>query len=175
MVLVFDFDQTIADTSKALHDVYKIETGSNDKFNPNHKWDFDGLFPKSYHERGFKLFTEKILFDNLKAFPNCIEVLERLSKKHDIYIATKHTADGIPFKDAWIRKHIPFAHVVYLDTFNKGILSGDVFVDDKPECLNSVNGKFNHILCFGTYDWNNSYTNKRILNWIELENYINNI
>ena len=175
MRIVFDFDQTIADSSLGLYDIYIKETGRNESYNPEHKWNFDGLFPDDYKKRALELFCTKELFDVLKPFKNAVEVMTRLSEKHEIFVCTNHKADGIPFKDKWIRANLPFAKIVYVDSFDKSITCGDIFVDDKIECLNSVRGNYKHILCFGNYHWNSQWNGDRVLSWLELEEKINSL
>lgn len=175
MRIVIDFDQTIADSSKGLFDIYLKETGANETYNPIHSWNFDGLFPNSYKKRALELFCIEELFDVLKPFENAIEVITKLSKKHEIYVCTNHKAEGIPFKDKWIRKYLPFAKVVYVDSFDKSITSGDIFIDDKIECLDSVENNYEYRICYGSYLWNEDWDNKRCLNWLEVEKHIEEI
>lgn len=175
MRIVIDFDQTIADSSKGLYDIYVKETGDTTPYNPVHKWNFDGLFPDSYKKRALQLFCTEELFEVLKPFENAIEVITRLSEKHEIYVCTNHKAEGIPFKDKWIKKYLPFAKVVYVDSFDKSITSGDIFIDDKIECLESVKDNYEYRICYGSYLWNEDWSNRRCLNWLEVEKQVSEI
>lgn len=173
MRIVIDFDQTLVNSSKALHEIYLQETGRKEEYNPKHTWNFDGLFPKDYKKRVKELFHEKIFYENLFAFHGAIDVIKHLIKRHEVIICTTQQGEGVLLKNQWINDHLPFINnVIYMDSFDKSSINGDVFIDDKPECLNSVNGNFKCIWCYGDYLWNKDWKGERVLNWREIEEKI---
>lgn len=176
MILVIDFDSTIVDTSRAIHNIYKQETGDiNSKYNPKHGWDFSGLVPKEYVPRCYELFTDKKLTNNLKPFDNAIEVLTRLSEKHEIWVCTNQHPLRIPYTEEWIKKNLPFVKMCYVRSFNKGVCAGDVFIDDRGDCLESVLGNFKYRICYGRYSWNKDWTGIRKTNWMDIEKFVSGL
>lgn len=172
MEIIIDLDSTIINTSKTLLNIYNYENRSNLEFNPNHKWDFDGLFPNEYNSRAFQLFTEKIFYDFVEVIPNAIEVINRLAKNNSITIATKHHPLRIPNTNNFINKFFKNVGIKYLNSFDKSELNGDVFIDDRIDCLDSVKNNFKYILCFGNYDWNKDWNGIRFYDWLEIEKFI---
>lgn len=172
MKIIIDLDSTIINTSKTLLNIYNHENQSNLEFNPNHKWDFEGLFPNEYNSRAFELFTDKIFYDFVELIPNSIEVINRLAKNNSVIIATKHHPLRIPNTNDFINKFFKNVEIKYLSSFDKSELNGDIFIDDRIDCLNSVRNNFKYILCFGNYDWNKDWYGTRFDNWLEIERFI---
>lgn len=175
MKIVIDFDSTIINTSKTLLNAYNKETGSNLDFNPYHKWDFEGLFPKSYHKRAFELFVDETFYDYVEEMPGAIDRISELSKNNEIIIATKHHPLRIPNTQKWIDSKFDNVKVEYLDSFDKSCLSGDIFIDDRIDCLESVKGNFEYIICFGDYNWNKEWDGWRYNSWNIIYHTINRL
>jgi len=174
MKIVLDFDSTIVNTSKTIHNIYKEERGDNSSnFNPKHDWDFKGLLPSDYVPRALELFTEKKFTDNLVPMENAIEVLTRLSEKHEIWICTKHHPLRVQYTEKWVRKNLPFAKVVYVTSFDKSIVCGDIYLDDRMDALDSVIDNFWYVLCYGDYNWNKEWEYMRITSWLQFEKFVN--
>lgn len=183
MRILIDFDNTIAKSSERVFEIYQEETNDYSKtYNYNHGWNFEGLIPESYTHRAVSLFDKEIFFNKLKPMNNVIDVLERLSHKHNIVIVTKANAEAVLHKSKWIKTHLPFVeNVVYLEQkdFNKGFVNGDIIIDDKIECL--LSGNWGYRVLFGEYGWNKDLTGSpqcyfiRHNNWLDIELLINNI
>lgn len=172
MRILVDFDQTIVPSSEAIFDVYKEETGSKDNYTSDHSWNFEGLLPKDYVPRAIELFDEPIFYEKLKPFPMAVEVLKKLSENHEIVIVSKHSDKGRCYKTKWIESNLPFATVHYTETFDKSEVSGDIAIDDKIECLNSLKPVVKECICFGDYRWNKEWDGVRCTNWIDIMKYI---
>ena len=173
MRIIVDFDQTIVPSSEAIFEVYKEETCAKEEYTSNHSWEFDGLLPKDYVPRAIELFDESVFYEKLKPFPMAVEVLRRLSEKHEILIVSRHSDKGRCYKTKWIESNLPFAKVHYTPTFDKSEVSGDIAIDDKLECLYSLKPVVKHCICFGNYRWNKEWDGVRCANWVEVLNYIN--
>lgn len=158
MRIVIDFDSTILNTSKTLLNWYNKETGSFSPYNPDHSWDFDGLLPDSYKPRAYELFTDPNLYELAEPVVGSIEAIDKMIRDgHRVIVATKHHPLRIPHTEKWIEEYLPKGvEAVYLCSFDKGVLCGDVFIDDRIDCLRSVKENFKMCLCFGDYDWNKS-------------------
>lgn len=173
MKIVIDLDSTIINTSKTLLNIYNQETNSNIKYNPNHKWDFDGLFPKSYNKRAFELFTEEKFYDFVEPIYEAVEVINSLAIENDILIVTKHHPLRIPNTQKWINSNFKNVKIEYVSSFDKSSFYGNVFIDDRIDCLNSVKENFKCLICFGSYDWNREWTGLRFDNWNKIKDFIN--
>lgn len=175
MKIVIDLDSTIINTPKMLLNIYNYETNSKLEFNPNHKWDFEGLFPKEYNSRAYQLFTSDILYDFAEEFPNAINTINEIAKTHEVIIATKHHPSRIPNTQNWFDSRFKNVKIEYMDTFDKSIMSGDIFIDDRIDCLESVKDNFNFRICFGVYDWNKEWNGIRLMNWDDISKFINSL
>lgn len=184
MRILVDFDNTIAKSSERVFEIYQEESNdcSGKSYNCNHGWDFEGLIPSSYTSRAVSLFDKEIFFDKLKPMDYAIEVLEKLSYNNDIIIVTKANAESVYHKSKWIKKNLPFIkNVVYLEQndFNKGMINGDIIIDDKIECL--LSGNWGHRIIFGNYGWNATTQEvpqcyfSRCNNWLDIEALIKHI
>lgn len=193
LTILCDFDNTIGNSIKAIYTIYKKET--KDSAIPLHYncgWNFEGLLPTTYVPRAIQLFHEQIFYDELEAFDNCIEVLERLSHKHEVVICTVHNPISVYMKDVWIKNNLPFIkRVVYLrqDGYDKSIVKADVRVDDRVDCLLANDNSFK--LLYGSYGYNQyeslsdelkkklhskeNGTILRVNNWLEVEKFINSL
>lgn len=118
---------------------------------------------------------------------DCYEVLERLSKRFDIYIVTsylwKDTIDisGNTLRDKYyyLRDKLPFiAPENYIFTTNKNIINFDIRIDDK---MNNLSGSETKLL-FNA--WHNQEISEedlkasgviRVNNWLDIERVINEI
>ncbi len=175
MRILVDFDQTIVPSSEVIFEVYKQETGYEGEYNPNHSWNFEGLLPKEYVPREINLFCEKVFYDNLKPFPNAIRVLEELSKDNEVIIVTKHNVKGREYKTKWVEDNLPFAKLVYTETFDKSCVEGSILIDDKLECLESVKDSVKYRICYGNYMWNTEWDGTRCLDWLSVKEELTNI
>jgi len=95
--------------------------------------------------------------------------LPKLREKYEIYIATRPIWNlvCVPEKLSWIQTHLPFLYpdrIIF--TGNKGILSGDILVDDNFQHLLEFQGK----RIIFTQPYNLAYTQFgfRVDSWKEL-------
>lgn len=182
MRILIDFDCTIADSLSAIVQAINKEFGIDIKVDYSCQWDFQGCIPSKYRDRALQLFNEQIFYDNLEFINNAKDVMERLNEKHEIIIVTKHDAGGIPLKDKWIKKNLPFVHrVVYLNqnSYDKSMINGDIIIDDKVECLLGGNLEDRKVrILFGDYGWNQKIINTQGLpilrfdDWLAIEKLI---
>lgn len=183
MVILVDFDNTIAKSSERVFEIYQEESNDYSKsYNYDHGWDFEGLIPLSYMDRAISLFDKEIFFNKLRPMENAIEVLKRLSERHNIIIVTKANPEAVCSKSKWIKTNLPFVeNVIYLEQkdFNKGLIKGDIIIDDKIECL--LSGNWGYRILFGDYGWNKDTKGNpqcyflRHTDWLEIESLVKNI
>ena len=83
-------------------------------------------------------------FEDLALLPGAQEVLEQLSARFEIYIATQAMAvpNSLGPKYRWLQRHFPFippSHYVFCG--NKSILRADYLIDDQPRNLQRFEGQ----------------------------------
>ena len=83
-------------------------------------------------------------FEDLALMPGAQQVLERLSTRFEIFIATQAMAvpNSLGPKDRWLQRHFPFippSHYVFCGS--KSILRADYLIDDQPRNLLRFEGQ----------------------------------
>lgn len=110
-------------------------------------------------------------FEDLPLMPGAQEVLENLSARFDIFIATQAMTvpNSLGPKYRWLQRHFPFIPPTnYVFCGNKCILLADYLIDDLPRNLERFQGKgllytAPHNLTTTTYT--------RVNNWQEVARY----
>ena len=74
-----------------------------------------------------------------------------------------------------IKELFPFCDIAFISGADKSVTCGDIFIDDRPECLNSVKGNYKYIWCFGVYNWNKNWDGIRVNSWKEVKHKIDEI
>jgi 5'(3')-deoxyribonucleotidase len=110
-------------------------------------------------------------FEDLPLIPDAQQVLESLSARFEIYIATQAMAvpKSLGPKYRWLQRHFPFvppAHYVFCG--NKSILRADYLIDDQPRNLERFEGQG----LLYTAPHNLAATGYvRVDNWLEVAEY----
>lgn len=125
----------------------------------------------------FKLFDHEDFYgDTLVVFNKAIEIIKELSNDNIVKIATKHDMLRRPITQRWIKETFPNVELIFLDSFDKSSVGKcDIFIDDKIEAIESMNGLADYRVVFGVYDWNKQYNGLRSSDWSELYKMIKNI
>jgi 5'(3')-deoxyribonucleotidase len=108
-------------------------------------------------------------FRNLKPIPHSQSVLEKLSERHHVYIASAamQFPNSLEEKSDWLDEHFPFIHWKNrILCGDKHILRGDVLIDDRSYNLKNFEGK-----TFLFTSPHNVNTNgfERVNSWLEIE------
>ncbi len=115
------------------------------------------LIPKEKYPEWMEFFNTKNVYDFCEMLPDTYEVLEKLSKKYEIYIATayifrdneEYSANNLKNKFEYLYEHLPFISPDnYIFTTNKEIIDCDIKIDDK---LSNLKGKAETKLLFTAY------------------------
>jgi 5'(3')-deoxyribonucleotidase len=107
-------------------------------------------------KEGIQIFCESGFFNNLKPFPNAVEVLERLSHKHEIFIIT-HPMNGVCAMDKFTSfnkelSFIPYKNIIM--TSRKELINVDLLFDDCPEYLEKCSDKMITVVMDRLYNKN---------------------
>lgn len=125
------------------------------------------LIPKEQHKEWSKFFNTKNVYDYVEFLPNAYEVMERLSKKYDLYITTayifrdneEYSANNLKNKFEWLYENIPFISPNnYIFTTNKEIINCEIKIDDK---LSNLSGNAEVKMLFTAYH-NKELTNEEL-------------
>lgn len=115
------------------------------------------LIPKEQHKKWSKFFNTKNVYDYVEFLPDAYEVMEKLSKKYELYIATayifrdneEYSANNLKNKFEWLFKNLPFIPPNnYIFTTNKEIINCDIKIDDK---LSNLSGNAQIKMLFTAY------------------------
>ncbi len=144
MILFVDMDEVIADTYGAHIDLYNSEfkgTLTKDSCAGNEVWH---MVPEAHQDSVRKHATRRGFFRALKPIAGSQEVLERLSSKYEIYIASAamQFPNSLEEKSEWLDEHFPF--IPWQNRIlcgHKHILKGDVLIDDRSYNLERFDGR----------------------------------
>ena len=144
MTLFIDMDEVIADAYQAHIDIYKMEFGTTFTKEQCNGHEFWRMVPKE-HQVSVKDHANRIgFFKDLKVIPDSQEVLEELSRKYWVFIAS--AAMQFPYslkeKSDWLDRHFPF--IPWQQRIlcgHKHILKGDLLIDDRGYNLENFEGR----------------------------------
>jgi 5'(3')-deoxyribonucleotidase len=140
-------------------------------------WDLEKLIPLPKSKVN-KFFNEEGFFKHLKPFDDAIEVLTELSKQHTLELVTLHSCEGMKYKRKFIEENLPMFHKITIyplgDKFDKSMCKADMCVDDRLDCLSSIDAPYK--VLYGLTDWNkHNIKYSRVFNWLELDEHISEI
>jgi len=144
MTIFVDMDEVIADAYQAHIDIYNQEFNAQIKADACHGKEFWQSVPVE-HQQSIKGHTRRDgFFGDLKVIAGSQEVLEKLSKKHDVYIASAamEFPQSLREKSDWLDKYFPF--IPWQNRIlcgSKHILKGDVLIDDRSKNLEPFDGR----------------------------------
>ena len=144
MTLFVDMDEVLADTYQAHIDIYNSEFGESltrEECLGNEVWqcvpaERQQSIRQHAHTYGF--------FRDLKVVEHSQEILEKLSEKYEVYVASAamQFPNSLEEKSDWLDDHFPFIpwqkRILCGD---KHILKGDVLIDDRSYNLKNFIGR----------------------------------
>lgn len=167
MVILVDMDEVVAALQKRCCELYNRDNGTNITEEDLTSWEVGGrLFNKYFDQDG--------LYLDLEVLEDSQRVLQRmLDLGHHVFFVT---APSNPFsmveKVKWVEKHFPF--IGYRNMFftkHKGMVRGDVLIDDSPVFLEQFLGKGTRIKMRKRY--NDHITAEFAVNhWLEIESIL---
>lgn len=140
------------------------------------------IIPEEKRKEWKTYFENKNVYDYTYILPNAYDVMEKLSKKYELYIVTAYifkddewkSAEHLKNKFNYLMKTFPFIKPEqYIFTSSKEIINCDVRIDDK---MSNLEGNAETKLLFSAYH-NKDISNKelekeniiRVNDWKEIE------
>ncbi|KAA2219544.1 5' nucleotidase, NT5C type [Maribacter flavus] len=144
MTIYVDMDEVIADTYGAHIEIY------NEEFNAmlteehcmgSEVWH---KVPEAHQDSVRNHARRRGFFRNLKPIADSREVLNELTKKYEVYIASAamQFPNSLEEKSDWLDEHFPF--IPWQNRIlcgHKHILKGDVLIDDRSYNLTHFDGR----------------------------------
>ncbi|MDT0608457.1 5' nucleotidase, NT5C type [Croceitalea rosinachiae] len=169
MTIFVDMDEVVADTYQAHLDIYQkdFETSFG-------KEDCDGkefwqCVPKE-HQKSVKDHAWQVgFFRDLKVIKDSQKVLEKVSKKHHVYIASAamQFPNSLKEKSDWLDEFFPF--IPWQNRIlcgHKHILKGDILIDDRSYNLHNFDGRS---ILFTSPHNTKTVDYERANSWLEIE------
>ena len=143
MVIFIDMDDVLADTYGKHIEPYNQAYSKNltkDEFNGGQVWQ---NVPEEHQESIHRHVHEPGFFRSLEPITDSIEIVEALSKKHEVYIASAamQFPNSLLEKSEWLDEFMPFIdwqHRILCG--HKFILRGDLLIDDRAYNLEKFKG-----------------------------------
>lgn len=136
--ILLDCDGVLADFSLGVCEVVKTITGRDFKPDNITEWDFCKalkLAPDEARDVRRALSMSGHVWPNLKPFPAAQEAVKCLYKVANVYVITSpwnSCKTWLHEREAWLDLHFDIPHTRVIATSAKHLVSGDIFVDDKP-------------------------------------------
>lgn len=162
-------DSVICDLMSEWHRRYNEDYDDNLSVERLKCWDSTKYVKPECGEKIYHYLNEPGLFLNLKEIPHAIEVLERLSKVHEIIIVTSSVSTAFLEKEKWVEKHLPFIgkeNIIF--THKKEKVYGDLLFDDAPHNLLSFQAT-GRLAVAMDYPYNQDVKVPRVKSWLEFE------
>lgn len=188
MKLYFDFDGTIADSIRAICEMYNARYWNHPDFvkaipEDGHKWDMLDICPLAFDGEIKEMFSALDSFNRMRLFDGAYESLKRLSENHEIILVTVGTLQNIRYKADWCDNNLKGVlhqwHFVGGNTLkmDKSFINhhDGIIIDDHQGNLDTANVPYKICASMYTGDWNNQYIGYRAYNFEEIEKAINTI
>lgn len=142
--IAVDMDEVMADTLGELLVRYSREQNTSlTKQDIQGKWLWQVLPPKGQELIDSYLLSDGF-FEDIPVIPGSQEVLLRMSRRYQIFVATAAMAFPASFnaKYRWLRRHYDFLSPQnFVFCGDKSILHADFLIDDMPRNLASFQGE----------------------------------
>jgi 5'(3')-deoxyribonucleotidase len=169
MVIFVDMDEVIADTYGAHIEIYNAEFKGQltaKKCLGTEVW---RMVPEAHQESVRKHASRRGFFKNLKVISHSQEVLQKLSEKHNVYIASAamQFPNSLEEKSDWLDEHfsfIPWQNRILCG--HKHILKGDILIDDRNYNLERFDGR---AIQFTSPHNVNTQGFERVNSWLEID------
>lgn len=144
MTLFVDMDEVIADAYMAHIDIYNADFGENLTIEECFGKEVWQCVPESRQESVRMHAGRDGFFRDLKPIEGSREVLEALSRRYELFIASAamQYPKSLKEKSDWLDKFFPFIHWKNrILCGDKHILKGDILIDDRSYNLQKFDGR----------------------------------
>lgn len=177
--IMIDMDNVITDP--LFLEIINEFLGTNYKLEDLDEYYLQNLITKD-KDKFWDFIEDKNLYEGIKLFDDCYEVLEKLNECYDLYIVTAYIWGGcsdlfitntLRDKYLFLREKLPFIQPQkYIFTLNKNIMNFDIRIDDRLNNLDGADVK----LLFNAWH-NKNYSDSelenqnviRVNNWKDVE------
>lgn len=170
-VIAVDMDDVMADTLAKILKVYNERyNGTMTRENLNERYLKEVLLGENV-SKVRSLVQEPGFFGDIAVMPGAPECLEKLSKKHKIFIASAAMDYPTSFtcKFEWLVRHFPFISPRnFVFCGDKSIIHADYLIDDQPRFLHAFTGQG---ILFDTPHNVQETGYPRVRNWAEVDAY----
>ena len=144
MVLFVDMDEVLADTYQAHLDRYNEEYGEQLKVEDCMGRELWECIPSDRKSSIHRHCNTPGFFRELKPIEDAVKVMEELSKKYHVYIASAAMQFPVSLaeKSEWLDEHLPF--IPWQQRIlcgHKHILRGEILIDDRVKNLEPFEGR----------------------------------
>lgn len=145
--IIMDVDGPVADLYPAWFQAVEDRTGF--RANPMDRdwqvWDAAALFPAEHHDVLFQCLGDPNLYEHVRPVPGSLEGIRKLQSHHRVVFCTSVHNGHAGAKLRWLVRH-GFLESVrhcpeYVECSDKGLIRGDIMVDDRPKNLRAFQGK----------------------------------
>jgi 5'-nucleotidase len=132
-------------------------------------WNANTWKPEGCHNV-YEVLSEPGWFDSLGVQPHSQEVVQWLSERYDIYIATAYSPNTCMDKTNWLKRNFPMINPKNIIFINpKHLLNTDYLIDDGPH--NIVDFKQKGILVDAPWNQHLGEEYLRLNNWLEIKEF----
>jgi 5'(3')-deoxyribonucleotidase len=173
--IAVDMDDVIADTLAKVLDEFNRRHGLHLSKSDLIGAHFHEILAVDQHRNLMSMVLEDTFFGDLPVMPHAAAVLERLSKHHEIFIATAAMEVPTSFnaKYQWLLTHFPFiAPLKIVFCGDKSIINADYLIDDNPRHFARFIGTG---ILFDSPQNAHAKGYHRVHSWLEVEEYFKNI
>ena len=144
MTIFVDMDEVLADTYQAHIDLYNREHNTHfSRIDCNGK-EFWQMVPEAHQKSVLQHAYQVGFFKDLAVIEDSQEVMEALSEKHEVYIASAamQFPNSLKEKSDWLDEFFPFIPwQKRILCGHKHILKGEVLIDDRSYNLQNFDGR----------------------------------
>lgn len=165
--VIIDMDEVMADTMGEMLIWYRKNYDSNVI-----EYNEDGTWLQRLTDEQRKMIRQRLLspgyFRHLPVMENCIEVVEEINRKYELFIVSAATEFPNSLKDKleWLEEHFPFLTWRQLVLCgDKRMIAGDYMIDDHVRNLVHFKGK---AYLYTSIFNRNEDVYERINNWKEV-------
>lgn len=176
-----DVDGVLADFLTEFLEFGNTLTGVRYKKEDIKKWDIFSYFDEENCKKCIKHLSDPGFAARLKVYPGAKPALKAIKELADLFIVTVPVYTSLTWvyeRTGWLKEHfgIESKHIVY--TASKELVSGDIFIDDRPEHTSAwKEHNPNGIAVLWSQEYNKQHDNTcdyRINDWNKLIQIVKN-